>query len=251
MQKVLFGKRPFETELIIFDKDGTIADFGKTWLPVLGERLEIIFDEIPDLPVDRIRSRLYKVYGIEGEVIDPFGPFPYSPPWEDEIIITMVLYEAGVPWQKGKAVTRYAIEKAEERLDRTSYDVLFEGVAEALECLKKDGLLISLATADLTDIAEKTLKNAGIHHLFDYIIGADKVQNDKPDPEMVLKTVEALQADIGKTALVGDTITDMEMGRRAEVGLIVGVTEGGIASEEHLRKDADVVIASVRDIRTA
>jgi hypothetical protein len=41
----------------------------------------------------------------------------------------------------------------------------------------------------------------------------------------------------------------MEMGRRAGLGLVVGVTEGGIASERDLARDGDLVITSVRDIR--
>ena len=52
-----------------------------------------------------------------------------------------------------------------------------------------------------------------------------------------------------KTALGGDSIVDMEMGRRANVGLVVGVLEGGVATRRDLEKNADVVIETVRDIR--
>ena len=41
MKTVIFGDRPFETELIIFDKDGTLTDFRKTWFPILEKRLDI------------------------------------------------------------------------------------------------------------------------------------------------------------------------------------------------------------------
>jgi hypothetical protein len=43
----------------------------------------------------------------------------------------------------------------------------------------------------------------------------------------------------------------MEMGRRAGLGLVVGVTEGGIAGHGDLARDAHLVIPSVRDIRVA
>jgi phosphoglycolate phosphatase len=109
--------------------------------------------------------------------------------------------------------------------------------------------MVSLATADLTEIAEDTFKSLKIYDLFNYIMGADLVNNAKPDPEMIYKTVEMLDADIKKTVLVGDSIVDMEMGRRANTGLVVGVLEGGVAFKEDLEKNADVVIDSVREIR--
>ena len=72
-------------------------------------------------------------------------------------------------------------------------------------------------------IACDILKSQNIYNLFDYIVGADQVENDKPDPEMIFKTAEALDVDLKKIVMVGDSIVDMEMGRRASVGLVVGV----------------------------
>jgi len=250
MNTVKFGERPFETELIIFDKDGTITDFKKTWVPILEKRLEIILKNIKtDFHEEKIKAYTYQAFGIFNEYIDPYGPFPYSTPWEDEIIFGTVLYHFGVSWQKAKDVARYAIDEAERQLDRSKYAELYNGVREVLETLRRTGVLIALATADLTEIAYETLKNVGIHDLFDYIIGADMVENDKPHPDMIDKIVEALKVNKAKTVMVGDSITDMEMGKRANVGLVVGVLEGGIASKEDLQKIGDVVIDSVRAIK--
>lgn len=250
MSTVKFGERPFETELIIFDKDGTIIDFKKTWVPILEKRLEIILKNIKtDFHEAKIKAYTYQAFGIFNEYIDPYGPFPYSTPWEDEIIFGTVLYHFGVNWQKAKDVARYAIDEAERQLDRSKYAELYNGVREVLETLRRAGVLVALATADLAEIAYETLKNVGIHDLFDYIIGADMVENDKPHPDMIDKIVEALKVNKAKTAMVGDSITDMEMGKRANVGLVVGVLEGGIASKEDLQKIGDVVIDSVRSIK--
>jgi phosphoglycolate phosphatase-like HAD superfamily hydrolase len=75
------------------------------------------------------------------------------------------------------------------------------------------------------------------------------VEHAKPDPEMVHKTIDALNVSGKHTALVGDSVVDMEMGRRADIGLVVGVLEGGVALDADLKKDADVVIGSIRDIK--
>jgi len=251
MKIVKFGKRLFETELIIFDKDGTLADFRKTWIPILEKRMELIFNHLGiDEKKNMIKEQIYRAFGIGEKLIDPYGPFPFSTPWEDEIIFSIVLYNNGIPWQKARETSHQAIEMAEKELNRTKYTQLYEGVKEVLENLRHNNIFISLATADLTSIAVDTLKHVGIYDLFDYIIGADMVKEGKPHPEMIFKTIDALHVDIKKTALVGDTITDMEMGKRAGVGLVVGILEGGVASFEHLSKDADVVLTSVREIHT-
>jgi len=183
MSTVKFGERPFETELIIFDKDGTIIDFKKTWVPILEKRLEIILKNIKtDFHEAKIKAYTYQAFGIFNEYIDPYGPFPYSTPWEDEIIFGTVLYHFGVNWQKAKDVARYAIDEAERQLDRSKYAELYNGVREVLETLRRAGVLVALATADLAEIAYETLKNVGIHDLFDYIIGADMVENDSHIP---------------------------------------------------------------------
>ena len=250
MSIVRFGSRPFETELIIFDKDGTLTDFKKTWVPILEKRLEIILNSIKtNFHKEKIKAYAYQAFGIFNDYIDPYGPFPYSTPWEDEIIFGTILYHFGIGWQKAKDVARHAIDEAEQQLDRSKYAELYDGVRETLESLREAGILIALATADLTDIAYETLKHVGIHDLFDYIVGADLVENDKPNPDMIDRIVESLKVSKSTTVMVGDSITDMEMGKRAKVGLVVGVLEGGIASKDDLSRIGDVVIDSVREIK--
>lgn len=250
MSIVNFGTKPFETELIIFDKDGTITDFKKTWMPVLEKRLEIILKNIKTgFHEEKIRVYTYHAFGIFNEYIDPYGPFPYSSPLEDEIIFTTVLYHFGISWQKAKEIARHAIDETERQLDRAKYAELFDGARETLEALRKEGIFIALATADLTSIAYETLKNVRIHDLFDYIIGADMVKNDKPNPDMIDKIVESLKVSKAKTVMVGDSITDMEMGKRANVGLVVGVLEGRVASKDDLLRIGDIIIDSIREIK--
>jgi phosphoglycolate phosphatase len=250
MKAVVFGKRIFEPDLIIFDKDGTLTDFKKTWLPILEKRIDIILEQTTFNHTERaIRERIHKTFGIKGDRIDPYGPFPYTPPLEDEIIFATVLYELGVPWEKGKMIARTSLVQAEEEIDRVKITQLYHGVKDVLVNLKRCGILLTLATADLTDIANDTLKKIGIYDLFDYVIGTDMVEKNKPNPEMISKILDALGVKKGSSVMVGDTITDMEMGRRANIGLVVGVTEGGIASQLDLQNDADVVLSSVREIR--
>ena len=250
MKTVLFGDRPFGAELIIFDKDGTLTDFRKTWLPILEKRLNILTDKLHlENRRDDFRSTAYKRFGINDEHIDPYGPFPHTPPHEDEVIFATVLYEFGIPYEKAKMAARASVVEAEDEIDRIDISVLYEGVEDALQQLHAGGVLLTLATADLTDYASETLKHLGIFDLFDYVVGADMVTHNKPHPEMVEKTLEVMGVSGPNTALVGDSIVDMQMGKTSGIGLTVGVTESGIATKDDLSSHADLVLHSIRDIR--
>jgi phosphoglycolate phosphatase-like HAD superfamily hydrolase len=48
--------------------------------------------------------------------------------------------------------------------------------------------------------------------------------------------------------MIGDTVTDMVMGKRAEVALTIGIVQGGVTPREELEKVADVVLDSIRDL---
>ena len=250
MKTVIYGDRPFETELIIFDKDGTLTDFRKTWFPILEKRLQILTRRMHLEEREKsFRETVYRRFGINGEHIDPYGPFPYTPPHEDEVIFATVLYEFGIPYEMGKRAARASVVEAEREIDRIAVSVLYHGVEDVLRSLHSGGVLLTLATADLTEIAGDTLKRLGIFGLFDFVVGADMVTHNKPHPEMIEKILQALNIDARKTVLVGDSIVDMQMGEAADIGLVVGVLEGGIAAGKDLDGHSDVVIDSVRNIR--
>ena len=231
MKTVKFGTRVFRPELIIFDKDGTLTDFRKTWVPILDKRIEIIYEQLKEKlqkkSIKTLKNEIYETFGILDDRIDAHGPFPYTPPREDEIIISTILYKSGIPYYEAKRATHHAIEKADTLLNRVDFTVLFRGVRETLAALRKNKIKLTVATADQTAMARDILKSQNIYDLFDYIVGADQVKNDKPDPEMIFKTADAMDADLKKIVMVGDSIVDMEMGRRAVIGLVVGVLEGG------------------------
>jgi phosphoglycolate phosphatase-like HAD superfamily hydrolase len=49
--------------------------------------------------------------------------------------------------------------------------------------------------------------------------------------------------------MVGDSVTDMVMGKRAGVALSVGILEGGVTPREELGRVADLVVDSIRDLK--
>lgn len=64
------------------------------------------------------------------------------------------------------------------------------GVKELLDFLKKNNILISVATSTNKYLAENALKNSEIFNYLDFGIYGDQVTKPKPDPEIYNKSIE-------------------------------------------------------------
>jgi len=101
----------------------------------------------------------------------------------------------------------------------TKNPYLYEGIKDMLEKLVDSNIKISVATNAPTMFAVSMLKYLGIHDLFGMIIGADKVQISKPNPEMLKKILNFYNFDKSKDEawMVGDNSKDMLSAKNAGI----------------------------------
>ncbi|MEA3228689.1 MAG: HAD family hydrolase [Campylobacterota bacterium] len=99
---------------------------------------------------------------------------------------------------------------------------LYEGILEMLEALIKSGVKISVATNAPTQFAQKMLSHLGVADMFDAIIGADRVSNSKPDPEMLHLILDHYKFDKkeDRAFMVGDSYKDIKSAKNAEIDAI-------------------------------
>lgn len=90
---------------------------------------------------------------------------------------------------------------------------VYPGVASALDRL---GGRKSTATTKGTPTTRLVLEQFGLIQHFDHVQGTDGFPA-KPDPSVLLKSLEGLGAKAGDCLLVGDSPADMEAGRRAGI----------------------------------
>jgi phosphoglycolate phosphatase len=109
------------------------------------------------------------------------------------------------------------------------------------------GLRLGMATMDTTRAAEATAIRLGIRGRLQFLAGSDAGHGVKPDPGMVRAFCAACGLEPARVAMVGDTPADLEMGRNAGCGLVVGVLTGG-APARRLERLADHVIGSVMEL---
>ena len=124
----------------------------------------------------------------------------------------------------------------------------FPGVEELLAHLSAQGRKLGVVTSKRRKTVELAFRVLPIARFFSAVVTADDTARHKPDPEPVRLALDRLGADASDAAFVGDSPFDVVAGRAAGV-FTVGVTWGGMHSEERLRAaGAEVVVRSREDL---
>ena len=107
---------------------------------------------------------------------------------------------------------------------------LYQHVMETLKELKRRGIILTIASSRSNASLTEYINNLGLASTITYILGANDVKEGKPNPEAVLKTLEAHGIPADEAIVVGDTVFDIDMGRNAGVKTC-GVTYGNGSRE--------------------
>lgn len=109
--------------------------------------------------------------------------------------------------------------------------LVFPGVAEGLDELRRRGIVLTVATSKFHASADALLTAAGLRDHITVLIGADDVTYPKPHPEPGLLILERLDARPEHAVMVGDTTHDLRMAEAAGIAS-VAVTYGVHARAE-------------------
>jgi phosphoglycolate phosphatase len=235
--------------LIIFDKDGTLINFTETWVPLIRKRVAFLLKALGKN--GELEAFLLKSWGIDPTSgrIDPRGPCPVSPRSDEIVIGTMALYQYGYPWDESKQWVTQAFDQADAASNRREMLKPVEGIQPLLSRLKRKGFFLALATSDERRDTEAMLSSLDMEGLFDIVLCAGDVNPPKPHPQTILTICRQLSISPQEAIFIGDTVTDMLMGKNAGVALTVGILEGGVTPREELEKVADIVIDSIRELK--
>jgi len=113
---------------------------------------------------------------------------------------------------------------------------LINGVKEFLKWCKDNKISMAVCTNKQEHLSNDLLKKIGIYDYFEYVAGSDTFNYCKPDPRHLTSVVEILDGDIKKTIMIGDSETDANAAKAAEIPIILlkdGYTEKNIDEIYH------------------
>lgn len=101
------------------------------------------------------------------------------------------------------------------------HTVLYPGAMAAVDSLKTRGFGVGICTNKPEALAEALMVSLAARDAFGALVGADTLPVRKPDPAPLIETVTRLGGDPRRTCLVGDSVTDRETARAAQVPSIL------------------------------
>ena len=228
-------------DLVVFDKDGTLIDFGPMW----SGWAEALAASLDGLTGRRLTAALYEMLGYDParRNVRPGGGLAATPMARLRERTAAVLVRVGLSEDDAEA----ALARAWHAPDPVELAHPLTDLAALLDRLRSDGKRLAIATTDDRQPTERTLAALGLADVFDVVACADDGIAIKPAPDMVLAACEATGVQPARTAVVGDSPADLAMGRAAGAGLVVGVLTG-VGGQADLAPQADVLIDSVADL---
>ena len=120
-----------------------------------------------------------------------------------------------------------------------------------LKSLKAAGIKVALDTGYPPEIQELLVKKLGFDDksVVDAYISAYTVPEGRPYPYMIHRLMEQQGVmDVRKVVKVGDSVRDIEEGKNAGCGLVVGVLSGADSAADMLAAGADLIADCVTDL---
>ncbi len=236
-------------QLIIFDKDGTLIRFDAMWggwVLELARRLE---REAETRLLQRSRvsiaERLFAAMGYDsatGQVL-AHGKLAATPMAQLRALTVDVLREAGL----ASSIAESVVESAWHIPDPVILANPLTDLRALFTTLRERGIQVAIATTDDRAPTEATLAGLGLTELVATLVCADDGIPAKPAPDMVLTICQRLNTHPAHALVIGDSLADMQMGRAAGAGRVVGVLTG-VSAEDVLAPHADVILPSVAQL---
>jgi len=222
---------------ILFDKDGTLVDFNKTWFAI-GDRLAL-----DAAGGDRDRADgLMDLAGYDF-ALGRFRPDSTFAAGTNADIVGL-WYPTMAPKVRAELVERFNRFTATEG---ALCAVAVDGALDAIRTLHGNGYRLGVATNDSTGGAAQTLLMLGVSQMFTAAYGYDAVARPKPAPDTIHAFCDLTGLGPGEIAMVGDNRHDLEMAHAGGAGLAIAVLSG-TGTRERLEPMADVVLGSVAEL---
>lgn len=230
MPQLIVHGTTYDIDAILFDKDGTLLNFGDLWIGWFDQLVTTVNRRLPASQSISHRD-LYPKVGIEPEqrLWDPTGPLTIGSLNDIATILALSLFEARVPWNDATEITQDALHSVSETIDWPRCVTPVKGLQDFVARTSAVGIQCGVVTSDDAHNAQRHLSILSLTEHFPVVLGHDQVPRGKPYPDMALAACQQLGVLPERTLIIGDSNGDMAMGKAA--GLLAGI---GICAAPHL-----------------
>ncbi|ADZ71708.1 HAD family hydrolase [Polymorphum gilvum] len=230
------GRHDRAIRAVLFDKDGTLIDFQKTWSPAFVRLVDTFSAGDADL---RLRLAEVCAFDLEAGLFAPESPFVAG---SNDILVADWAAILGVPDPVALMgeINRHLVAFGLASLSP------FPGLADAVGRLRAGGYVLGVATNDTEISARAQIDALGLAPSFPHVFGYDSGFGAKPGPGMVHAFAEAAGIPVSAVAMVGDSLHDLHAGRAAGARALA-VTTGTVGAEV-LAPHADAVFSGLHDL---
>jgi phosphoglycolate phosphatase len=221
---------------LLFDKDGTLTDYHRTWIPINRAAAALAARGDPAL-----EPRLLDIGGL-----DPATGLTRP----DSLFAAGNTREIAEAWvSAGCDIEVSALTETLDRLfvEGANTAVPVTDLFRLLTRLRARGLFIGIASSDSRAGIDHLVDRFQLRNLIDFIAGYDSGYGSKPEPGMLLAFCSAVGIRSSEAAVIGDNLHDMNMAAAGGAGLRLAVLTG-TGTIETLGAASDACLPSIETI---
>jgi len=230
-----------EIKLVIFDKDGTLINHDKLFVPWLKNVINNMKPIIPQ------KEDIFKHLGFISSSNKFLADSIVAKGTNDDIRNSITEFILKYNNNIDVSTIRTYIRKYWIDIDFREEDLeTYGNIVEIFNKLRSMNIKLAICTSDDRNPTEKMIKLTNIEDLIDmYVCGNDPISS-KPSPEPIWKICHKLNIKPCETIMVGDTLSDLHAGINARCGKIISVLSGGYSPQE--LNNADIIAKDVTEI---
>ena len=218
---------------VLFDKDGTLTNSETHLLEIASLRIEESIKELKkefkEEDIKRFSNLIQSAYGLSSEGIDPHGSIAIASQHDNLVSTATVFSLMGMNWPKACNLATNIFSKVDKvnlnKKTNKNKRPLLSGLLNFLNNLENSQVKCALISNDTKKGIENFLNYNNLENKFSRYWSCEDYPS-KPNPNAIKELCRIIKLDPSECALIGDSDLDMQMAKKAGIGLAIGYVSG-------------------------